>query len=756
MLYQLSRRVLPGIIVALLLMTTPVYAVGKFKVSNYGAGSQIWFEAEDFDERDPDDEGSFALSDQPGAFGRSISSVNGNDGESMIRYTFDISKAGGAGGTWYFWGRVINPNNNSDFMLVAGHPGDQVPFTLPVSGLTSDQRIFEQSDLGNDWLWAPTEGSAGEEAHTKILQSGENTMYILNRESGAVWDVFMWTDDPDYVPTDEDYVNATVPSLGGAFDPNPSDGADDIPRDVVLSWAPGEYAPASNGHRVYFSEVLDDVKFGIGGVIQSANSFAPPQDLDFSTTYYWRVDELNGSPDNTVIEGNIWSFTTEPLAYAIENITATASSSNSTDEGPEKTINGSGLNEDDLHSLDYVDMWLSSITGPQPTWIQYEFNRDYKLHQMLVWNHNSPFEQAFGLGIMDASIEHSVDGTNWTTLGTTYEFTKAPGAAGYVQNTTIDFGGIAARYVRITANSNWGGLVTQYGLSEVRFLFIPVQAREPDPVSGSTDMNVDNVTLVWRAGREATEHDVYFSTDEQAVIDEMISPVRVPAGSSYASYDTGALDLNQIYYWKVNEVNETESLTTWQGDVWNFTTLEYLVVDDFESYNDLDPADPLSNRIFNAWIDGYDDPTNGSLVGYEQPPFAEQTIVHSGYQSMPMSYDNSAGKSEATLTFTPPADWTIKGVDTLTIWYIGDAANAAETMYVVLNGSAGVDNDIPDAAQATDWTEWNTPLQVFAGQGVNLANVNSITLGLGNRNNPVTGGSGMMYFDDIRLYPPEP
>ena len=287
-------------------------------------------------------------------------------------------------------------------------------------------------------------------------------------------------------------------------------------------------------------------------------------------------------------------------------------------------------------------------------------------------------------------------------------------------------------------------------------MFIPVQAREPDPVSGSTDMNVDNVTLVWRAGREATEHDVYFSTDEQAVIDEMISPVRVPAGSSYASYDTGALDLNQIYYWKVNEVNETESLTTWQGDVWNFTTLEYLVVDDFESYNDLDPADPLSNRIFNAWIDGYDDPTNGSLVGYEQPPFAEQTIVHSGYQSMPMSYDNSAGKSEATLTFTPPADWTIKGVDTLTIWYIGDAANAAETMYVVLNGSAGVDNDIPDAAQATDWTEWNTPLQVFAGQGVNLANVNSITLGLGNRNNPVTGGSGMMYFDDIRLYPPEP
>ncbi|NQT02538.1 MAG: hypothetical protein HQ580_10980, partial [Planctomycetes bacterium] len=86
------------------------------------------------------------------------------------------------------------------------------------------------------------------------------------------------------------------------------------------------------------------------------------------------------------------------------------------------------------------------------------------------------------------------------------------------------------------------------------------------------------------------------------------------------------------------------------------------------------------------------------------------------------------------------------------IWFIGDAANAAEPMYVVLNGSAAVTHDNPDAAQATRWTEWNIDLQAFADQGVNLANVNSITLGLSS----VTGGTGMMYFDDIRLYPPAP
>jgi hypothetical protein len=172
-----------------------------------------------------------------------------------------------------------------------------------------------------------------------------------------------------------------------------------------------------------------------------------------------------------------------------------------------------------------------------------------------------------------------------------------------------------------------------------------------------------------------------------------------------------------------------------------------------EAYNDLDPADPASNRIFLAWIDGFDNPAiNGSIVGYANPPFAEQTIVHSGNQSMPFEYNNAVGKSEATLTLTSNRDWTVNGVNTLTIWYRGSLSNAAETMYVVLNGSASIDNDNPDAALRTSWTEWNIDLQAFADQGVNLSNVNSITLGLSS----VTGGTGMMYFDDIRLYAPAP
>jgi hypothetical protein len=279
----------------------------------------------------------------------------------------------------------------------------------------------------------------------------------------------------------------------------------------------------------------------------------------------------------------------------------------------------------------------------------------------------------------------------------------------------------------------------------------------PDPANGAVDVQHTPV-LTWSPGAYAASHQVYFGTDKEVVRNADIgSPEYKGAGNLGAqSYDPGILLWDTTYYWRIDEANNVNPDSPWTGPVWSFTTANFLVVDDFESYNDLDPADPDSNRIFNVWLDGYDNPTNGSLVGSDLPPFAEQTIVHSGSQSMPLYYDNSVGYSEATLTLTYPRDWTENGVTTLTIWFRGDSANAAETLYVALNGSAVVNHDNPNAAQITTWTEWNIDLQAFADQGVNLANVNTISLGLGNKSNPLAGGSGVLYFDDIRLYPPPP
>ena len=115
-------------------------------------------------------------------------------------------------------------------------------------------------------------------------------------------------------------------------------------------------------------------------------------------------------------------------------------------------------------------------------------------------------------------------------------------------------------------------------------------------------------------------------------------------------------------------------------------------------------------------------------------------------------YDNANKTSEATLTLVYPKDWTEEGVTKLSLWFRGASGNAAERMFVALNGAAAVYHDDPAATQLTGWNEWVIDLADFAG--VNLANVTSITLGLGNRSNPTAGGAGMMYFDDVRLYSP--
>jgi len=156
------------------------------------------------------------------------------------------------------------------------------------------------------------------------------------------------------------------------------------------------------------------------------------------------------------------------LTQVLSNILATASGSQADKMGPEKTIDGSGLDELDQHDTLATRMWLSAA-GDDPAWIQYEFDQAYALHEMWVWNSNQLIERFIGLGAKDVSIETSVDGENWTVLENVPEFAQAPGSASYTANTIVGFGGIPAKYVRLWIHDGWG-MMPQYGLSEVRFI----------------------------------------------------------------------------------------------------------------------------------------------------------------------------------------------------------------------------------------------------------------------------------------------
>ena len=526
--------------------------------------------------------------------------------------------------------------------------------------------------------------------------------------------------------------------------PDPANMETDVPRDAILNWTAGEYAAT---HDVYLGAEFDDVDAATRadprGVLlsqdQADTAFDADSPLEYGRTYYWRVDEVNAAPDNTIFRGEVWSFTVEPFAYPLPNVTATASSAQPA-MGPQNTVNGSGLNANDEHSTELTQMWMS--VGVLPNWIEYEFDAPYKLHELWVWNSNQLIEAFVGFGARDVTVEYSTDGQTWTTLEGVPEFARAPGVPTYQANTIIDFGGVMARYVKLTINSTWGGVAPQASLSEVRFYYVPVRARDPEPAVAATDVPVD-ADLNWRPGRDATSHEVYLgAAADTLTLADTVTEHR---------YSPASLEFGTTYFWQVNEVGETG---TQEGPVWSFTTQEFATIDDMESYNDDD------NRIYDTWLDGLTDSAlGGSQVGYDVSPFAEQGIVHGGTQSMPLHYSNESSPfySEAQREFSPAQDWTARGADSLILWVRGDAtANSPAGLYVIVEDSAGKKATVthPTAVTSASWIGWTIPQADLAG--VNLAKVKKMTIGIGNKAAPAAGGAGTVFIDDIGFGRPVP
>jgi len=287
--------------------------------------------------------------------------------------------------------------------------------------------------------------------------------------------------------------------------------------------------------------------------------------------------------------------------------------------------------------------------------------------------------------------------------------------------------------------------------------------KSPAPWNGAVDV-IQPTVLSWVPAESGLQYDVYFGEDQNDVTGATPQTPDTYCGrqpSESAVYDPDRLELNKTYYWRIDGVNEADPNSPWKGVVWSFTTADVMVVnviDDFESYTDEE-----ATRIYEAWIDGYDNGT-GSCVGHdiwtEGTPYTtivETEIIYGGKQSMPMDYDNTYEPwySEAERTWATPQDWTTGGADTLTFYFRGEADNSPEPLYVGIEDSAGrmavVVHPDAEAVLTTEWQKWHIALDEVRTAGVDVAAVKKMVIGVGDRKNSKPGGTGRIYIDDIRL-----
>lgn len=443
--------------------------------------------------------------------------------------------------------------------------------------------------------------------------------------------------------------------------------------------------------------------------------------------------------DNIIQTDNMKAFAEKPIDMILpqESITVSASGQADDTQGPNNTINGSGLNAQNRHSTDYQTMWLSSKTEePNHAWIRFDFDQLYKLPAMLIWNYNVSGIGG-GYGIKEAAVEYSCDGgQTWTLLTSVTTLPVGAGDDAYMP-VVIDLGGtsngIVADSIRITALSNWNDLLSQYGLSEVEFYYTQVRPTNPAPADNAKGVEI-HPTLTWTAGEEAVTHKIFFGTDEQEVVNG--------TASSYTIADAGwtapELILGHTYFWRVEEVNMAEIPSVWSGQTWSFTVQDYRVVDDFESCGAGIPA--------NSWS-----VLSGTLASLG----LETSIVNEGSKSMRLGFDNTSqvrlSEVNKTIDFSG-RNWTSGSPKWLVFWIYGDIANpTTEKLYVKINSTYYYFSSWSIVSQpeiaAPWWTQVTVPLQADT---TNLSSVSDF--GIGFYRDGETAGKGFIFIDDIRLY----
>ena len=511
-----------------------------------------------------------------------------------------------------------------------------------------------------------------------------------------------------------------------AYEPEPGDAATFVDPEPTLGWTPGFGAKL---HHVYFGDNADAVATAAGGLPQQETNYTPGT-LETDKTYYWRVDEFDGL---TTHKGDVWSFTTLPtigihsdpdlIAWWTFDEGEGAIALDWSGHGNHATLVGSEWitpaalgdtalrigNYGAIQNLSYAASDLTAVTVA--SWVrtsrstdQYiiSFDRDNYWRLEIDGSGGGPGQVGWDVMTSAGQVDYGsitrVDDGLWHHIAGVFDNGRLTiyidGVAEPSATGGATFGSGNTRFGFIGANSEATGYdgargggspisgevddirIYHRALTQEEIVLVmrgdPRLAWAPSPADGSTP-DVDSATpLSWSAGDDASSHEVYFGTDADAVENSDTSDTTGvyrgrQNGTSFTPSDGVEWGAGP-FYWRVDENNADGTVT--RGRVWTFTVSDFLLVDNFESYTDNDAA---NEGIWQHWIDGFDTQANGSQVGNLLPPYAEQTIVHGGTQSMPLIYSNTAGvkNSEAVLTLATPRDWTRHGVSVLSLWFRG-------------------------------------------------------------------------------------
>jgi hypothetical protein len=489
-----------------------------------------------------------------------------------------------------------------------------------------------------------------------------------------------------------------------AWGPSPANrSTPDIYKAASLSWSPGAKAAQ---HDVYFGTDKDAVEDAdtsdTSGTYRdrlSDTSYTPPEGVEWgSGPYYWRIDEYN--TDGTISKGNVWSFTVADFLLV-----------------------------DDFEGYD---------AGDNQIW--------YSWHDGLGYGTpgTDPYFAGNGTGSA-VGDENTVSYTEETIIHGGLQSMPL-----FYDNNKQGYAKYSETELVLTALRDW----TQQDVAELSLWF-----RGYPAVTGSlVEAPVGTYTMT------ATGADIWYASDEFHFAFKMLAG----AGSIVAK----VLSVDNTDPWAKAGVMIRETLDADSKFAAVYITpgngcrFQARIGTAIDAISDTSVASTQQTAITAPYWVKLERDISGSFRGYYSANGSTWTAMTWNPQYVTMSSNVYVGLavtshnaaltcqavfSNVTTTGTVSGQWTNQD--------IGILSNDAEPLYIAVSNSTGtpavVYHDDPEAATIDTWTEWVIPLQAFADQGIVLTNVDRIAIGLGTRGNMTTpGGSGKMFFDDIRLYRP--